>query len=420
MGEFQLNSASALCGLIGDPRVVVFGRQPNDTKTFRSEYKVVPKTVREKLYEAIPLLKEVRATFSPPQENFHLRVDKSVLAFGEHRTTEQYSLKLATGNVLQHLTEWLFQHLEKPEYSACRNVGPASFHEAINGLRINLAKSFVLDTSAGDLKGNKSEYFDLVPSDDGEPYTVLLKDGDLCGPIVGSVADCILRAKAGMPPGLHVNFFPKDEVLPLKEVDGVMVAKPPRGICGGQLASIIIFKIYFMPLLAVLGTDPLGSGHFVGLDPTKSFGDMHTHLTGHGSDVAWFAMDFSGYDNSISVHLIDAAINVLIALTRQLTGYTDEDRRVMRTICYDLCNPIYNMNGLYFQIAGSNASGNPLTTVLNCMVNHVAWNQMWLMWNWDRTNPNMVGEYHKLTETYATYYDNVRMVVMGDDFLAGS
>jgi hypothetical protein len=146
---------------------------------------------------------------------------------------------------------------------------------------------------------------------------------------------------------------------------------------------------------------------------------MHTHLTGHGSDVAWFAMDFSGYDNSISVHLIDAAINVLIALTRQLTGYTDEDRRVMRTICYDLCNPIYNMNGLYFQIAGSNASGNPLTTMLNCMVNHVAWNQMWLMWNWDRTNPDMVGEYHKLTESYATYYDNVRMVVMGDDFLAG-
>jgi hypothetical protein len=52
-----------------------------------------------------------------------------------------------------------------------------------------------------------------------------------------------------------------------------------------------------------------------------------------------------------------------------MAGYDHEDLMILRGIATDICFPIYEYNGEYIGMIGTNPSGNSLTVIINSMVN---------------------------------------------------
>lgn len=145
-----------------------------------------------------------------------------------------------------------------------------------------------------------------------------------------------------------------------------------------DFAHIVVMRMYFQPILILLGYDPLSCGHSVGLDPTVYYTELIKSLVNGDPDrplylseveaSAFVATDYSGFDLSLSGDVISAVMDIFINLS-YLLDYSDEDRRVMASMAYDMCNPCVVMLGTIVKMAGVNTSGNPLTTMINCVAN---------------------------------------------------
>jgi hypothetical protein len=247
----------------------------------------------------------------------------------------------------------------------------------LDGKGFNMGGKVPINTSAGvAFPGVKSDYVNNVYSPEhDEHFICFFEENEMSMEIRDSVYDIIERRKAGEV-GLILNFIcPKDEVLPVKS-DGR--TKPMRHINKMDFAHIVVMRMYFQPILILLGYDPLSCGHSVGLDPTVYYTELVKSLINgdpgrplYASEVeasAFVATDYSGFDLSLSGDVISAVMDIFINLS-YLLDYTDEDRRVMTSMAYDICNPSVVMLGTVVKMAGVNTSGNPLTTMINCVAN---------------------------------------------------
>jgi hypothetical protein len=296
----------------------------------------------------------------------------------------------------------------------------------LDGKGFNMAGKIPLKTSAGiAFPGVKLDYLTNAYSAEHDEYLVCFhEDDEISMEIRDSVFDIIERRARGEV-GLVVNFMcPKDEVLPIKE-NGL--TKPPRHINKTDLAHTIAMRMYFQPLLILLGYDPYSCGHSVGLDPTVNYlemmkslinGDIDTPL--YESDLqksSFIATDYSGFDLSLSGEVLAAVMDIFINLTH-LLDYTDEDRKVMTSMAYDIINPSVVMLGTVVNIAGVNTSGNPLTTMINCVANMMINCQIATMVKHDvlrgKYMEDYPREYSRLTLDDVDF-DPRRIVTYGDD-----
>lgn len=371
---------------------------------------------RRIIYKALPASQDVARSYNTPSANIH---DAHVKMFDKTSAptfVEPFTLRVAYENVLRDMTG-TFMELALAD-STLTGLGPCDMDTALDGFNLPLAGSIELTTSAGSLRGKKNEYFEKLYDEKLGYYTIRLKRDHPMSPyIVDCVRSMIQRARLGITSTLSRKVVPKDEARPCERgPDGQIVRKVARLIHAGELVELIVFRMYFLPVMTVLGMDPGGFGHAVGLNPSEAWGELYKRLHRH-PDVANFATDYSSFDLTISVDLLDAAVNLLIAMTHMMSGYTDEHRYIMRVICYDLCNPIYNIDGTWVRFTGSNSSGNPLTTMLNCLVNHLVWNQVWVMWSHDRANPAQAGLYHTVSKDMPPLSTVMSLTCLGDDFL---
>jgi hypothetical protein len=328
-------------------------------------------------------------------------------------------------------------------YSACSKIvldhpgfgrmKPLNMQGALDGIasevtdaRFNMGNRMPMSTSIGvSFPGVKSDYMSKVYAPEHDKHFICFHDYDeVSMEIRDSVYDIIDRRKAG-DVGLILNFIcPKDEVLPIKS-DGH--TKPSRHICKIDVAHIIVIRMYFQPVLVLLGYDPLSCGHSVGLDPTMNYLEMMKSLVNgdvdrplYGQDVRdsrFIATDYSGFDLSLSGSLLAAVMDILINLTN-LLDYTDEDRRVMSSVAYDLCNPRVVMLGTIVQLAGVNTSGNPLTTIINCVANMLINCQIHAMIRFDALHDKYMTDYPRDYSSMTVSdmeFDLRRIVTYGDD-----
>jgi len=260
---------------------------------------------------------------------------------------------------------------------ALAEMGTLNIQGGLDGKGLNMGGKVPINTSAGvAFPGVKSDYVANVYSPEhDEHFICFFEENEISMEIRDSVYDIIDRRKAGEV-GLILNYIcPKDEVLPVK-ADGR--TKPMRHINKMDFAHIVVMRMYFQPILILLGYDPLACGHSVGLDPTAYYLEVIKSLVNGNVDVplyrhqveasAFVATDYSGFDLSLSGEVISAVMDIFINLSH-LLNYTDEDRLVMASIAYDICNPCVVMLGTIVKLAGVNTSGNPLTTMINCVAN---------------------------------------------------
>lgn len=410
----SLHADSVVRTIAPNAKYSVVGNSGSGGIAFHSSYRKSP--LKGHLYGAIPALKEVGRAHSTPNPDIHLSHAKMFDKTGPATKVEPFSLRVAYKDVKTDM-ESNFIKLAVGDRSYITQLGPCGMDDALAGYGCTLAGSVALTTSAGTLKGKKDAYFDRSFDEGlGRYVTCLKEDGPMTTYITDTVDGMVTRAQRGITSTLSRKVVPKDEPREHeRDSNGSIVSKAARLIHAGELVELIVFRMYFLPIMAVLGMDPGGFGHAVGLNPAESWGDLHKRFS-RLEDTENFATDYSSFDLTISVHLMDAAVNLLISLTHMMSGYTDEHRRIMRVICYDLCNPIYDVDGTWVRFTGSNSSGNPLTTMLNCLVNHLVWNQVWVMWSHDRMNPAQSGLYHLVSNDNPALSTVMSLTCLGDDF----
>ena len=329
------------------------------------------------LMDHLPDVPQILQSYAIPSLSYKMRdtIGAFIAKSSMPRPVDTYLLALAkekVGSALYRACHDVVTH--QPTFSKLRVL---NLQGGLDGKGLNMAGKVPINTSAGvAFPGVKSDYVSNVYSPDyDEHFICFFEDNEISMEIRDSVYDIIERRKNGEV-GLILNFIcPKDEVLPVK-ADGR--TKPMRHINKMDFAHIVVMRMYFQPILILLGYDPLSCGHSVGLDPTVCYlevikslvnGDVTRPL--YLDDVegsAFVATDYSGFDLSLSGDVISAVMDIFINLS-YLLDYTDEDRRVMASMAYDICNPAVVMLGTIVKMAGVNTSGNPLTTMINCVAN---------------------------------------------------
>jgi hypothetical protein len=128
--------------------------------------------------------------------------------------------------------------------------------------------------------------------------------------------------------------------------------------------------------------------------------EIYHHITKHGEDRI-VAGDYKAYDKRMSPKEILAAFDIIIRLCELSGNYTDMDIKVIRGIAEDTAFAIVDYNGDLIQLYGSNPSGNPLTVILNSIVNSLRMRYVYFI-----LNPN-----HEI----GSFTANVALMTYGDD-----
>ncbi len=168
--------------------------------------------------------------------------------------------------------------------------------------------------------------------------------------------------------GYRVNtvFFGclKDEAQPWKKVK----IKKTRLFMGGSIPWGIVVRKYLLPFVRLVQRNPTLFECSVGL-PAQSpaWGSLRDHLTQFGVD-RMVAGDYKFFDKEMIAEFILEAFDIIIGIFRA-AGVDMSVQLLIACIAEDIAFPVCNVNGDLFEFFGSNPSGQPLTVLLNSIVN---------------------------------------------------
>jgi len=368
----------------------------------------------------------ISQTFCPPTEDMYHTYDTMIDNSSKVRPTEFYTARAAKDSISSMLSDAVTIALDTHE--PYRLLAPRNLHAALQGIGVNLAGKLAINTSMGPLGGGTKNLhigtgFNPLTS---EMDLGFREDSPIGMDVIRQYYEIIVRRSKGEV-GLTINSVcPKDEVLPVKglTIDGKPFTKPTRSINVMDVAHTLVMRSYFQPIMLLLGYDSFACGHAVGMDPTISNTALLKRLIGSdnisGLDkVNFIAMDFSKFDLNLSSDLMSSVMDILINLTLLLPGYTNNDRQVMGSIAYDLVNPTMVIGGTLVRFTGTNTSGNPLTTMINCIANLIINCQIRLMCLADIKSGIGNGpgprDYSMVTVDDCTFVKNTRFTTYGDD-----
>jgi hypothetical protein len=177
-----------------------------------------------------------------------------------------------------------------------------------------------------------------------------------------SVEKIVANAKSNIR-GVHVFLdFPKDERRPKAKVDSGKTRK--ISACPVDLA--ICIRQYFGCFVQFFMKNRIFNQSAVGVNVfDKQWETIADYL---GADSRIIAGDFSNYDGKLTYAVM---IRFLDTVTDFYGDRGSDEERVRGVLFQELVNSRHIMDGAIYEWVGSNASGNPLTTVLNSWCNLV-------------------------------------------------
>lgn len=194
----------------------------------------------------------------------------------------------------------------------------------------------------------------------------------------------------------------KDETLALEKV----AIHKTRLFCGSPLEYTILVRQYFGSFMAYIQEHCIDLGMAIGVNPFSL--DWHyiavllLNKGGSHNNMRYGAGDYKRFDGS-EISFIHWKIFDIID-----SYYNDEYTKVREILWYDLVNSNHIAGSTIYSWNNSLPSGHPLTSIVNSIYNHIA-----MCYCYYRIQENM--EY-RLT---GSFYDNVYLIVMGDDNLFG-
>jgi len=154
----------------------------------------------------------------------------------------------------------------------------------------------------------------------------------------------------------------------LKDEPTKLTKKKVRVFCGAPLPGLLLVRKYFLPLAKVIMENSELFECAVGINAHGPDWTKFTkHVTKYGRK-RMVAGDYKDYDSTMPASVTLAAFQILINMAKK-AGYNDDQIKIMQGIATEICYPIYEYNGEFLQIFGSNPSGHPLTVFINSFAN---------------------------------------------------
>lgn len=314
------------------------------------------------------------------------------------------------------LTQWVSYLTELGPNERPR---PASLFEGINGT--SCMKPLPLNTAAGfGFSGVKSKHMVVACT------TKVACSDPGCDKFHPANTDY-------MAPG-RANFYPGPPLLAAFESLRARVADDPefcaifvsalkdeaigidktrmRVFFGGSTPFNLLVRMYISPLFVALAQDSRISENCVGMDVMSAdWGELMADLESY-SQSGWLGGDYSNYDNSIVLALVQALGRILVACARA-SGYSDEQVCMVRSLLKALERPVYVFLGTVYRASGSNPSGVAITTYMNSGYNSLIHRMAFY-----RANPQCVPIADVLDKNRCTpFRANVCLRTYGDDVI---
>ncbi len=130
----------------------------------------------------------------------------------------------------------------------------------------------------------------------------------------------------------------------------------------------VAMREFLLPFVKVFQENPfIFEGAPGAVCQSKQWDEFRKYLTQHGNDRC-IAGDFQAYDKGMTSPWILGAFQVIAEIC-EACGWTPEEVLPIFAMAEDVAFPIVNMNGDLVQFNGSDPSGQPLTVIVNCIVN---------------------------------------------------
>jgi len=195
-------------------------------------------------------------------------------------------------------------------------------------------------------------------------------------------------------PVFHAHL--KDEAIKLQKIiDG-----KTRVFSGAPAAWSVVVRMMLLPCVKILQENKTVSEMAVGVAcQNLEWEQLFEYVTMYGRG-RMVAGDYQNYDKSMIAELILAAFDVLIIMVDENNG-SEVQIKSIHCIAQDVAFAWTNFNGDLIEFFGSNPSGQPLTVIINCIVNSLLMRMAYRI-----TNPD-----HSVEK----FSEHVALLTYGDD-----
>lgn len=209
--------------------------------------------------------------------------------------------------------------------------------------------------------------------------------------LVAKCEEQISKAKEGiLLPPVFIDTL-KDERRPHKKVD----AGKTRVFSAGPMDYVLNVRRYFLAFNAAMMHNRIDNDFGPGINPFSN--DWHRlalHLKKKGP-LVW-AGDYSGFDASLLSELVYAACDII----NDWYDDGEENRKVREVLFAGMINALHLNGDNLVMFTHSQPSGNPLTTMINCIINVLI-----MAYNFAYITGRPMSDFNKLTSR----------IVFGDD-----
>jgi hypothetical protein len=189
----------------------------------------------------------------------------------------------------------------------------------------------------------------------------------------------------------------KDETRPIEKVN----QGKTRMFVAAPLETIYLFRKYFEKFKVHWQKNRLLLPHAVGINPVSGeWTTLANNLLSKGNNMC--DADFSSYDTRLRADFMETVGEIIIEVITTVTGL-EENELILDVLWREIIETFHLSYDMIHLVKHGNPSGNPYTTVVNCMVN--------FMYHWFA--------YMKITgnKSLGLFQDEVSMYSFGDDVI---
>lgn len=155
----------------------------------------------------------------------------------------------------------------------------------------------------------------------------------------------------------------KDEVMSSAK-------KKSRLFYASEMIAILLMRVYFLPIFAVMKKYWLFTQIALGVDVfSEQWGELFDHLSIWSDSIV--AGDYANFDLCHSVPYLYEAVSILIRLAQASSYYTHNDIVAMETLRNSLIQPFIAFDGSWLKVHGIFTSGLPGTAEISCLLNQM-------------------------------------------------
>jgi len=213
------------------------------------------------------------------------------------------------------------------------------------------------------------------------------------------VLEILAKAKEGTRMCHIYSDFLKDETRPIHKTH------KPRLVSCAPVAFTIAFRMIFLPVQAWLMENRINNGFAVGINAFQEWTQLAIHLQFEDTDNSMIAGDFSGFDTRISSMYQEPVFRFFSAVLSEQIGKDPSIKVIMQVLLTDIFSSVHVVGDKLYYWTSGQPSGNPCTTIINCIVNRLLIRMAWVVCHDYRLS------------SLKDFINYVRDVVYGDDNL---